>query len=65
MTDKIVEMPNIERENLIAKIEEMKRILPHVLEFSKLNAQIKWSQYNSYIAQGFTKCQALYLISGK
>jgi hypothetical protein len=63
MTDKIIELPNIERDNLLAKLEEIKRNLPHILEYSKITAELRWNQYQAYIAQGFSEQQALFLIS--
>lgn len=46
---------------LQAAVEAMKRFLPAYLELAALNAQVRRSHYDAYIAQGFTETQALIL----
>lgn len=48
-------------DELQAAVEAMKRALPAYLELAALNAQVRRSHYDAYIAQGFTETQALIL----
>lgn len=57
----VTTVPNVERDKLLAAIEQAKRTLPLVLEYHALNAQIKWTQYQEFIKAGFTEAQALEL----
>lgn len=57
----VVEVPNVERDKLLAQIEQLKRTLPVLLEYSELNAQLKRSQYLSFLKAGFNEQQALEL----
>lgn len=48
-------------DELQAAVEAMKRALPAYLELASLNAQVRRSHYDAYIAQGFNETQALIL----
>jgi len=48
-------------DELQGAVEAMKRALPAYLELAVLNAQVRRSHYDAYIAQGFTETQALIL----
>lgn len=57
----ITEVPNVERDTLIASIENIKRTLPLLLEYNKIDAQIRRSKYLALIENGFNEQQALEL----
>ena len=48
-------------DELQGAVEAMRRALPAYLELAALNAQVRRSHYDAYIAQGFTETQALIL----
>lgn len=37
----VTEIPNIERDKLLAQVEHLKRTMPIMLEYAALNAQLK------------------------
>lgn len=57
----VTEVPNVERDKLIAAVEQLKRTMPVMLEYSALNAKLKFAQYTDYVNAGFTPQQALEL----
>ena len=57
----VTEVPNVERDKLLASIEQLKRTLPVLLEYAELNARLKRSQYLSFLKAGFNEHQALEL----
>lgn len=61
MADKITEIPNKERDEMQAAVENLKRNLPIFLEHVWLIAQIRKASYDALIEQGFTPEQALVL----
>ncbi len=63
MTEKITEVPNVERDQMIANIENIKRNLPHIIEFQILNSKIAFAKYNAYVDAGFNEQQALFLVA--
>ena len=48
-------------DELQGAVEAMKRALPAYMELAALNARVRRSHYDAYIAQGFTETQALIL----
>lgn len=57
----VSEVPNVERDKLLASIEQMKRTMPLMLEYATLNAELKRHQFLEYVRVGFTEQQALEL----
>lgn len=57
----VTEVPNVERDKLLAAVEQLKRTMPVMLEYSALNAQLKFAQYTDFVKAGFTPQQALEL----
>lgn len=57
----VTEVPNVERDNLIAAIEGMKRTLPLMIEFHQLDAKVRRAKYTALIDEGFNEHQALEL----
>lgn len=57
----VTEIPNTERDKLVAQVEQLKRTMPIMLEYAALNAQLKRAQYLAFVQQGFTPSQALEL----
>lgn len=60
MTD-ITQVPNIERDNLIAAIEQMKRNLPILIEHQQILATLAYEKFVALVKAGFTEMQALEL----
>lgn len=60
MTDKIIPI-SFEPNKLAAAIEEYKRNMNYLIEFYEITAKLKYKQYESYVASGFTPEQALEL----
>lgn len=48
-------------DELQAAVEAMKRALPAYIELAALNAQVRRSHYEAYLAEGFNETQALIL----
>jgi hypothetical protein len=62
MTDTpILHSITTKHDELQGAVEAMKRALPAYLELASLNAQVRRSHYDAYIAEGFTETQALIL----
>lgn len=57
----VTEIPNLERDQLIASVEQLKRTMPVMLEYAVLTAQLKRAQYLEFVKVGFTEQQALEL----
>lgn len=60
MTD-ISQVPNVERDNLIAAISNMSRNMPHMIEYERIQAKLKRERYLALIENGFNEIQALEL----
>ena len=63
MNDNIIHIPT-EPNKLAGAVEELKRNLQHLLEYQEISAKIKFKQYQSLVAEGFTADQALILCRG-
>lgn len=63
MTDKIVGLDTAPDE-LKGSIEKLRRILPDLIEHTKLVAKVKRAAYAAYIEEGFTPQEALELCKG-
>jgi hypothetical protein len=61
MSDNITEIPNIERNNSVAQLEQFKRNLPALLELAEYIAKVRYANYTQLIKAGFTPEQALVL----
>lgn len=48
-------------DELQGAVEAMKRALPAYIELAALNAQVRRSHYEAYLAEGFNETQALIL----
>lgn len=57
----ITEVPNIEKDKLVATLEQMRRTMPQMLEYAVLNAMLKRAQYIEFLRAGFTEQQSLEL----
>jgi hypothetical protein len=57
----VTEVPNVERDKLLASIEQLKRTLPAMLEYQELAAQLTRAKYLGLIKAGFNEQQALEL----
>ena len=57
----ITQVPNIERDNLIAAISQMTRNMPQMIEYERLQAKLKRERYLALIENGFDQNQALEL----
>lgn len=62
MTDNITPIPTPEKDGMQAALATLQRNLPVVMEYGRISAQLRWSQYSSYIGAGFTEQQALELV---
>lgn len=54
--------PAQQRDELQAAIENCKRLLPYQIELAKVIAKSEKAKYDAYVAEGFTKEQALELL---
>lgn len=61
MSGTVTEVPNVERDKLIAAVEQLKRTMPVMIEYAVLNAQLKRAQYLEFVKAGFNEAQALEL----
>lgn len=57
----IEKLPDIERDEMQAGIEHLKRMLPQVNEHTVLIAKVKRAAYLAFVAEGFTESEALEL----
>lgn len=49
------------RNDMRAAVEQMKRHLPELIEYAKLQAKIRKAHYDALLAEGFTAEQAIEL----
>lgn len=61
MSDNITPLPQIEHDKLVAAVEQLRRNLPHLVEYHKLDAKMKKAKYDALVAEGFHPVQALEL----
>ena len=61
MTDKISLLPTGDKNELAANLEQVKRNLPFMLEYSRIKAQLAKADFDAYVKQGFSEEQALEL----
>lgn len=54
-------LPNLEVDEMIASLEKMKRLLPHILEYNKIDAKIRRAKFMALVEEGFEPQQALEL----
>lgn len=54
---KVVDLP--QADSVRAKLEELKRVVPILLEFADVTAKIRRANYESLLKEGFTEAQAL------
>lgn len=59
--EKIVELTNLNKDELKASIEMLKRNMDTWLDWGKQLARIRRAHYDAYILEGFTPEQALIL----
>lgn len=57
----VTEVPSIEKDQLIAAIEHMKRSMPTMIEYHKLDAKVRREHFLALVAEGFNEQQALEL----
>ena len=62
MADNITELPNVERDKLIATTENLKRNLQALIEQCDYVAKLRHAQFAAYTKAGFTEAQALQLV---
>lgn len=63
---KVISYKGISNDNnkqIADNIKEISGLLPELLKLQKLKAKYKKASYNQYIEEGFTKEQALQIIS--
>lgn len=58
----ITPLPQIEADKLRAAVEAMRRTLPLMIEYEKLNAQVRRARYLALVAEGFTPEEALEIV---
>lgn len=51
--------------DLAAAVEKLKREMPQIREYNQQMAKVIRSEFESYIAEGFTSAQALQLVKAK
>lgn len=54
-------LPNLEVDEMIASLEKMKRLLPHIVEYNKIDAKIRRAKFLALLEEGFEPQQALEL----
>lgn len=55
------QLPNVEVDEMIASLEKMKRLLPHIIEYNKLDSKIRREKFLALLDEGFDPQQALEL----
>jgi hypothetical protein len=61
MSDKIHQIPNLERDATMAAFAELARMLPVLAANAATIARARRDLFNAYVAEGFTEPQALEL----
>jgi hypothetical protein len=61
---KLTQIPNVEKDKLIAQMENLKRNMPTLIEMQGHLAKIKYASFVAYVDAGFTADQALQLTKG-
>jgi hypothetical protein len=60
----ISKLPEFDRDERQAALENLKRALPMIMEFAKLDAQIRKAKFDAFLSAGFSEAQALELTKG-
>lgn len=61
MSDKVTEIPNVERDNLVASLEAYTRNLAIIASYSKDIAKFRRELFLAHVEAGFSEVQALEL----
>lgn len=64
MSDNIKEIPNTERDQLLAGLAQLSRVWSAIVERADEIAAARKAMFDAYVRQGFTESQALDLCRG-